>query len=80
MIFWILYSRSSQNLRDFRSFPDEAEDAAQEHRLQGELNADPSDAIESLLIRADSEEQVRESHARYFENAADLLRDLRRVG
>lgn len=77
MIFFILYSRRSQELRDFRTFHDDEEEVAQGRRLEAELAARPDDDMEALLLHAVNESAVRASHARYFENATSLLRDLR---
>jgi hypothetical protein len=78
MLFLIVYSRRTQRLLQFQGFSDAAESDAQKARLQAELDADPAGAIESVLIRASSEAQLRNSHARYFENAGELLRDLKK--
>ncbi|MDP9025388.1 MAG: hypothetical protein M3N13_08450 [Candidatus Eremiobacteraeota bacterium] len=77
MIFLLVYSRRSRELRCFKQYPDSEFERAEYDRLQAELDAATEGDIESLLLRATDEAAVRSSHARYFENASSLLRDLR---
>jgi hypothetical protein len=78
MIFLIVYSRTTQVLQQFRSYLDSDEEQAQHDRLDAELNASPNDQIESLLLRAEDEQAVRNSHSRYFRDASALLSELRK--
>jgi hypothetical protein len=77
MIFLVVYSRTTQVLQQFRSYPDSNEEQAQADRLDAELNARPSDHIEALLLRAEDEQAVKNSHSRYFRDASTLLSELR---
>jgi hypothetical protein len=78
MIFLIVYSRKTRELRLFKEYADRDSGIAERHRLQAELDAGDDGDIESLLLRASDEAAVRSSHARYFEDAPSLLRDLRK--
>jgi hypothetical protein len=78
MIFLLVYSRDTQELRLFKGFADSESDRAERDRLQAEIDAGAEGNVESLLLRAKDEAAVRSSHARYFENASSLLRDLRK--
>jgi hypothetical protein len=78
MIFLLVYSRTTQELRLFKGYADEDSDLAERDRLQAELDAAGDGDIESLLLRAEDEAAVRSSHSRYFEDATSLLRDLRK--
>lgn len=78
MIFLVVYSRRSQGLRLFKKYSDDEVELAERDRLQAELEAGTEADLESLLLRAEDEAAVRSSHARYFENASSLLRDLRK--
>ncbi len=78
MIFLIVYSRKSRQLQLFKEYADSASDVAERDRLKAELDAGDQGDIESLLLRANDEAAVRSSHARYFEDASSLLRDLRK--
>ncbi len=78
MIFLLVYSRSTRELRLFKKYADVDSELAERDRLQAELDAGAEDDIESLLLRANDEATVRASHARYFEDASSLLRDLRK--
>ncbi len=78
MIFLVVYSRTTRELRLFQAYADSDSDTAERDRLQAELDAGAEGGIESLLLKAPDEAAVRASHARYFEDASSLLRDLRK--
>jgi hypothetical protein len=78
MIFLVVYSRQTQTLLLFKQFSDMDSDVAERERLEAELDAGADGDVEALLLRARDEATVRSSHARYFEDASSLLRDLRK--
>jgi hypothetical protein len=73
MIFLIEYDRSRGEIVTFKTFPDSERRVAENARLELEieLNRDNVDH-EVVLLEADSEEALRRTHRRYFENLTEL--------
>ena len=74
MIFLIEYERARGLIMMMRSFDNSEREAAEEMRLNLELdlNAKRGDN-EVVLLEATSEEALRKTHRRYFENLSQLL-------
>ena len=73
MIFLIEYDRPRGEMVTFETFPDSERRVAENARLELEirLNRDNVDH-EVVLLEADSEEALRRTHRRYFENLTEL--------
>lgn len=74
MIFLIEYDRSQGRIVTYRTFDDVARQEAEDSRLQlePELNWRGTER-EVVLPEAASEEALRRTHRRYFENLSELL-------
>ncbi|HEY6232547.1 MAG TPA: hypothetical protein VIW64_14890 [Pyrinomonadaceae bacterium] len=73
MIFLIEYSRKRGQLVTFESFSDSEREKAEELRLQLELDLNlKSIDNEVVILEAATEEAVRRTHRRYFEDLAEL--------
>ncbi len=74
MIFLIEYDRSRGEIVSFETFSGSERRVAEEARLDLEirLNRNTVDH-EVVLLDADSEEALRRTHRRYFENLAELV-------
>lgn len=75
MIFLIHYDRKKATLVDFKTYPDDQRQVAERARLDRELAqlSQPGE-FEIILLEADSEQDVRHTHRRYFETLEELLR------
>jgi DNA primase catalytic subunit len=74
MIFLIEYDRNQGRIITFESFVDSDREKAEESRLQLELNLNLKDIDnEVVLLEAVTEEAVRRTHRRYFENLTELM-------
>ncbi len=75
MIFLVHYDRKKSTLIDFLTFADEQRQEAERARLDRELAQlrQPGE-FEIILLEADSEQDVRHTHRRYFETLEELLR------
>lgn len=75
MLFLIEYDRSNGTIVTFRVFSDMERSAANDSRLELELNLHRR-AIEHevVLLEAATEAAVRRTHRRYFEDLAKLAR------
>jgi hypothetical protein len=73
MIFLIEYDRARGEIVRLEAFPDSERRAAEEARLEMEigLNRDEVDR-EVVILEAESEEALRRTHRRYFENLSEL--------
>ena len=73
MIFLIEYDRARGEIVRFEAFPDSERHVAEDTRLDVEigLNRDEVDR-EVVILEAESEEALRKTHRRYFENLAEL--------
>lgn len=76
MIFLIEYNRSKGRIVTFRQFDDSQRRDAENARLKNELNVN-RDGIdhEVVLLEAASEEALRRTHRRYFEDLRQILDD-----
>jgi hypothetical protein len=74
MIFLIEYDRRQGRIISFETFDDSARGAAEDSRLQLELELNRLGAErEVVLLKADTEEALRRTHRRYFEDLAELV-------
>jgi predicted dinucleotide-utilizing enzyme len=75
MLFLIEYDRDSGKIVTFRSFDDSERKVAEDSRLQMELELNRRRVErEVVILEAASEEAVRRTHRRYFENLEELLK------
>ena len=73
MIFLIGYDRSLGRIVSFREFADTERQEAEDARLQMELELNRlGTEREVVLLEAASEEALRLTHRRYFENLTEL--------
>jgi hypothetical protein len=71
-LFLIVYDREAGRLVDLHQFSPSQGEAAVKARLELELGASPS--TEVVILEAESESQLRTTHARYFgDEAVDAL-------
>jgi len=74
MIFLIEYDRSQGRIVTFRTFDDSARREAEDSRLQLELELNRRGTErEVVLLEAASEEALRRTHRRYFEDLSELV-------
>lgn len=74
MIFLIEYDRSQGHIVTFRAFDDSARQEAEDSRLQLELDLNRRGTErEVVLLEAASEEALRRTHRRYFEDLNELV-------
>jgi len=73
MIFLIQYDRARGEIITLKTFPDSGKSVAEDTRLEMEigLNRDEVDR-EVVILEAESEEALRRTHRRYFENLTEL--------
>lgn len=73
MIFLIEYDRPQGRITRFKVFPDAEQEGAEGIRLEIELELNRR-RIEHdvILLQADSEEALRQTHRRYFEDAEKI--------
>ena len=74
-LFLIVYDRDAGKLVQLREFDASQRDAASRARLNLELGATPNEEI--LILEAESQSQLRRTHARYFGD--DAVNDLARA-
>jgi hypothetical protein len=73
MIFLIEYDRSQGEIVKLDTFSDSARRVAEDARLELEIRLNRSNVDhEIVLLEADSEEALRRTQRRYFENLAEL--------
>jgi len=73
MIFLMEYDRSRGELLRIEAFDDADRDAAENERLQRELNLHKNGVQrEVVLLQAATEDALRETHRRYFVDIATL--------
>jgi len=76
MIFLIEYNRSEGHLVTFRDFDDSQRREAEDSRLGIELGLNRKRIDhEVVLLDAASEDALRRTHRRYFENLRQILED-----
>lgn len=74
MIFLIEYDRSQGRIITFRAFDDSARHEAEDSRLQLELELNRSGTErEVVLLEAGTEQALRRTHRRYFEDLSELV-------
>jgi hypothetical protein len=74
MIFLIEYDRSQGRIINFRKFDDSQGQEADEARLEMELALNRlGTEREVVLLEAASEEALRRTHRRYFEDLSELI-------
>ncbi len=75
MIFLIDYDRPTGRLIECRMFDDQEREKAANARLEIELDLNRRGVDrEVVLLEADSEEALRLTHRRYFEDVTQILR------
>ena len=75
MLFLIEYDRIKGRLVELKKFDDMQQQAAKELRLQKELDLNRRGIDhEVVLLDATSEEALRKTHRRYFENLEELAK------
>lgn len=75
MLFLLTYDRSSGRLIDLKRFNDAERVRALEERFARELQERSRPEREIVLLSADSETDLRTTHARYFNSLTELLSD-----
>lgn len=76
MVFLIEYDRSSGTIKEMRKFDDSSRNLAEEARLELELKLNRAGVLhEVVLLEAPSEEALRRTHSRYFEDVAEIARE-----
>ena len=70
----LVYDRARGELLTEREFSDNDAALAERFRLEREHTRDKN--IEIVVLEADSAEVIRQTHARYFRTAAELIREL----
>ena len=74
MIFLIEYHRAEGRIVTFKTFADSDRSMAERTRLQIELELNRKHIDhEIVLLQAATEEALRRTHRRYFENPSQLL-------
>lgn len=74
MLFLIEYDRNQGQIVTFRTFDDSKRRDAEDARLEMELELNRRGIEhEVVLLEADTEEALRRTHRRYFEDLADLV-------
>lgn len=73
MIFLIEYDRPRGEIVTFETFSDSEKRVAENTRLELEIGLNRNNVDhEVVLLEADSEEALRRTHRRYFENLTEL--------
>jgi hypothetical protein len=74
MLFLIEYDRSRGQIVTFKTFDDSERQNAEDSRLEMELDLNRHGIErEVVILEADSEEALRRTHRRYFEDLAELV-------
>jgi hypothetical protein len=74
MIFLIEYDRNRGHIVTFETFRDSERQKAEDSRLQMELALNHLEIErEVVILEADTEEALRRTHRRYFEDLAELV-------
>jgi hypothetical protein len=77
MIFLVDYDRKKGELRSFKHFRNDQRAEAQRERLDIELSLDGSRASrEVVLLEADDEQTLHQSHQRYFKTTREILESM----
>jgi hypothetical protein len=74
MIFLIEYNRNRGQIITFKTFDDTERQEAKDARLKMELELNQLETEhEVVLLEAATEEALRRTHRRYFENLSELV-------
>jgi hypothetical protein len=74
MLFLIEYDRNRGQIVSFKTFADSERQKAEDTRLEMELKLNRLRVErEIVLMEAESEEALRRTHRRYFEDLAELV-------
>ena len=74
MIFLIEYDRDRGEIVTFKSFEDSERQSAEDSRLEMELELNRRGVEhEVVILEAETEEALRRTHRRYFEDLAELV-------
>ena len=74
MLFLIEYDRNRGQIVTFKTFDDSERQHAENSRLEMELDLNRLGiAREVVILEADTEEALRRTHRRYFEDLAELV-------
>ncbi|OLE84032.1 MAG: hypothetical protein AUF76_04610 [Acidobacteria bacterium 13_1_20CM_2_65_9] len=74
MIFLIEYDRKRGRIVTFKRFPDTDRSTAEKDRLDLELNRNGQEVrTEIVLLEAATEDALRQTHRRYFQNAREII-------
>ena len=74
MIFLIGYDRNRGQIVTFKTFNDSERQDAEDARLEMELELNRlGTEREVVILEADTEEALRRTHRRYFEDLAELV-------
>jgi len=75
MVFLIEYDRQQGRILTFKSFSDDERSAAEDERLNIELNLNEKGQIhEVVLLEARDKNALRHTHQRYFEDLAQIVK------
>jgi hypothetical protein len=75
MIFLIEYNRSQGRIINYRTFDEQERESSANARLEIELDLNQRGVDhEVVLLEAESEEALRVTHRRYFEDASQIGR------
>ena len=75
MIYYIEYSREEQKMLSFLPYPESERAAAQAHALKREIELSRLPGglkLEIVMLEADSEATIRNTHSRYFGNSPNM--------
>ena len=73
MIFFIEYNRREGKIIAFKKFSDSEKTCAENERLEREISLLRSGSDhEVILLEAESEDRLRKTHRRYFENIKQI--------
>ncbi len=74
MIFLIEYNRNRGQIATFKTFKASEREKAEDARLKMELELNRLETEnEVVLLEAETEEALRRTHRRYFENLSELV-------
>ena len=74
MIYYIEYSREQQKMLSFLPYPDSQRREAQAHALKREIEWSRLPGgltLEIVMLEADNESTIRQTHSRYFGSQLD---------
>ena len=74
MIFLVTYDRQQGELRRLVEYDDADIDQANAERLKSEIESVNDAEVEIVILRSDSKEELKRTHARYFKSLNELQR------